>query len=103
MPRLTISATADADTADVLKDIFREAGPDVAAKFNSRFESLFERLIDHPDSGPVRPKLGRNIRIGLVLPYVVIYRHIEDDDTVTILRVVHGRRRMTRKLLQDKS
>jgi hypothetical protein len=46
VPRLIISTTADADTADVLKEIFREAGPDIAAKFNFRVESLFERISD---------------------------------------------------------
>jgi toxin ParE1/3/4 len=39
----------------------------------------------------------------LVLPYVVFYRHVEGDDTVSIIRIVHGRRRLTRKLLQSKS
>jgi toxin ParE1/3/4 len=43
------------------------------------------------------PALGPNVRIGVVSPYIVIYRHAED--TVNVLRIVHGRRRITDKLL----
>jgi plasmid stabilization system protein ParE len=31
----------------------------------------------------------------------VIYRHHEADDIVTVLRVVHGRRNITAKLISD--
>jgi toxin ParE1/3/4 len=45
--------------------------------------------------------LGSNIRIGIVSPYIVIYRHSEGDDTVTLLRIVHGRRKITGKMLAE--
>ncbi len=48
-----------------------------------------------------RPAIGQNIRIGIVSPYIVIYRYSERDDTVTVLRLVHGRRRITGKLLSE--
>ena len=48
-----------------------------------------------------RPALGKDIRIGIVLPYIVIYRRREADDTVTVLRVVHGHRNITTKLISD--
>jgi toxin ParE1/3/4 len=99
MARVIVTAPADADTADILAKIFTEAGKITAAKFNSRFEGLYDRLTDHPDIGPLRPKLGPHIRIGLAPPYVVIYRHVEGEDAVSIIRVLHGRRRLTRKLL----
>jgi toxin ParE1/3/4 len=102
MARVIITAPADADTADILADLCGEAGQVIAEKYNSRFESLYDQLADHPDGCPQRPKLGLHIRIGLVLPYVVIYRHVEGDDIVSVIRVVHGRRRLTRKLLQGK-
>jgi plasmid stabilization system protein ParE len=40
------------------------------------------------------------VRIGIVLPYIVIYRHSARDDTVTILRLVHGYCRISGKLLR---
>jgi len=60
-------------------------------------------LADFPDSGPPRPKVGAQIRIGIVSPYIVIYRHTEAEDTVRVLRIVHGSRRITGKLLRGVS
>ena len=37
--------------------------------------------------------------MGIVLPYVVIYRHSGDENRVAIVRIVHGNRRITRRLL----
>jgi toxin ParE1/3/4 len=56
-------------------------------------------LADFPDTGAPRPKIGSNIGIGVVSPYVVIYRHTEADGAVRVLRIVHGSRWITGKLL----
>ncbi len=103
MARIIVTAPADADMADIFADLYNGAGPVTAEKFNTRFDRLYERLANHPESCPLRPKLGPHIRIGLVLPYVVIYRHVEGADVVTIIRIVHGRRQLTRKLVQGES
>ena len=68
--------------------------------YNASFERLYEHLADFPGSGPPRPKVGLQIRIGIVSPYVVIYRHTEADSIVRVLRIVHGSRRITGKLLR---
>ena len=60
-------------------------------------------LATFPESGSPRPALGRLIRIGLVSPYNVIYEYVEADDAVTIMRIVHGRRRITRRMLNRPS
>jgi toxin ParE1/3/4 len=62
---------------------------------------LFDRLAEYPDSGAPRASLGRDIRIGVVSPYVVIYRHREADDTVTVLRIIHGRRNITMESISE--
>jgi toxin ParE1/3/4 len=49
-----------------------------------------------------RPALGPNVRIGVVTPYIVVYRHTEREDTVTVLRVIHGRRDITEQLISDR-
>jgi toxin ParE1/3/4 len=72
-----------------------------AIKYRTLFRKLYEQLAGHPDSGAPRPALGPNIRIGVVSPYIVIYRHVEVAATVTILRIVHGRRRIAGKMLSD--
>jgi toxin ParE1/3/4 len=70
-------------------------------KFRDLFQKLYERLADHPDSGAPRPTLGQNVRIGVVAPYIVIYRHDETNGIVNVLRIVHGRRRITAKMIAD--
>jgi toxin ParE1/3/4 len=47
-----------------------------------------------------RLAIGRRIQIGVAPPYIVIYEHDKLRDAVTILRIVHGRRRITGKLLR---
>jgi toxin ParE1/3/4 len=56
-------------------------------------------LTDHPASGAPRPAIGPHIRIGVVAPYIVIYGHDAPQDTVTIFRIVDGRRKITGNML----
>jgi toxin ParE1/3/4 len=71
--------------------------------YAASFEALYDRLAAHPGSGAPRPRYGRHVRIGLVLPYVVAYRYVPDSDLVGVIRVLHGSRRITRQLLRDAS
>jgi plasmid stabilization system protein ParE len=34
-----------------------------------------------------------------VSPYTIIHEYIDADDVVTIMRIVHGRREITRRIL----
>jgi plasmid stabilization system protein ParE len=97
MARLVVSPQADADAAAIVDMLIREAGEAVATRYRRDFNLLFERLAMFPQSGAQRPELGRDIRIGVVHPYVVIYRY--DDTTVRIARIVDGRRNITRRVL----
>jgi plasmid stabilization system protein ParE len=99
MARVVVSSNADEDTDNIFAYLAARAGRSIAVKYINLFESLYERLADHPASGPHRPVLGQDIRIGVVSPYIVIYRHSQTDDTVTVLRIIHGRQDITRKLL----
>ena len=51
-----------------------------------------------PRSGARRPGLGRNARIGVIAPYVVIYDYKRDE--VLIQRIIDGRRNITRRLMR---
>ena len=99
MARIVITASADADTAFILGDLAAKAGADVAARYDADFDALYRRLGRFPESGAPRPALGRLVRIGIVSPYNIIHETIEADDAVTIMRIVHGRRRITRRML----
>ena len=59
-----------------------------------------KRLIDLPETGAPRPKLGPNVRIAVVFPYVLIHEYTRDDDTLTLLRILHGRRNIKPDLLR---
>jgi plasmid stabilization system protein ParE len=50
-----------------------------------------------PDIGPPRHALGP-ARVVIILPYLVIYEH--QENVVTVLRVLHGKRNITRDLLR---
>jgi toxin ParE1/3/4 len=100
MARVVVSLLAQADTAAIVIDLTDKAGHRVAVEYAASFEALYERLAAYPDSGAPRPAIGRHVRIGIVSPYIVIYEPDSASDTVTIFRIVHGRRRITGKLLR---
>jgi len=99
MARVVISTVAQADTAAILRDLVAKAGHGVAVDYAASIEALYDRLATHPGSGAPRPVYGRHVRMGIVLPYLVFYRHVPDSDLVGIIRVLHGSRHITRKLL----
>ena len=101
MARVVIASSADADYAQIISDLAAKAGLPTAVKYDELFESLYDRLADHPRGGAPRPALGPNIRIGIVTPYIVIYRNDDAGNTVTVLRIVHGRRRITGRMLSS--
>ena len=101
MTRVIVSAQADDDLAEILQYLTAEAGPRVALDYRERFRAFYRILSDHPDVGPARPGLGRRVRIGVVDPYLAIYRH--DRDAVTVLRIVHGRRRITGAMFRSRA
>ncbi len=101
MSRLIVSLKARADTSDIIKDLASKAGYNVAAAYAAFFARVNERLAEFPDSGARRPVLGPRVRVCVVSPYVVIYEHMEADDTVVVLRIVHGRRKIRRKFLRE--
>ena len=101
MTRIVVSSAADADMAEILAYLLRKAGRATAVKYNALFEALYDGLAEHPDRGPPRPALGPHIRIGIVPPYIVIYEHEEGAEELTVLRIVHRRRKITGRLLSQ--
>jgi toxin ParE1/3/4 len=100
MTRFVVTAEAEADTHEILSYLEREAGPTIAAEYGSRLLSALERLIDLPETGAPRPSLGPCARIGIVSTYILIYDFVPEDDSLVLLRILHGRRNITRDLLK---
>jgi toxin ParE1/3/4 len=75
--KVVVTPSADADTARIIAHLKATAGYVVAARYSASFE-----------------------RLGIVPPYIVIYRHTEAGNVVRVLRIVHGSRRITGKMLR---
>jgi len=98
--RLVFAPRAINDVRDIPTLLAEKGGNSVAEDYLGRFRSTFERLVAHPRSGGPRPRLGRAVRIPVVRPYIVIYRTSIDD--VMIMRVLHGRRKITRRTVTER-
>ncbi|ARN82750.1 type II toxin-antitoxin system RelE/ParE family toxin [Methylocystis bryophila] len=100
--RLIFSKPAQADATFIVSDLAQKAGLRCASEYAAAFDRLYLRLLKFPQSGAPRPALGNDVRIAVVRPYLVIYEYMVADDAVMILRLVQGRRRITRNLLRSK-
>jgi plasmid stabilization system protein ParE len=93
MARLIVTDRADLDLSDIIEYLRKKAGAEVSMRYRLDINGVFERLTMFPKSGMPRRELGRHIRISVVSPYVIFYEHQEDN--VTILRILDGRRNIT--------
>ena len=80
-------------------NLHREAGNNVAEHYGNRFGAATERITEFPESAAARPDLGQNARISVVPPYILIYDYLPDDGLVVLLRILHGHRDVTARML----
>jgi plasmid stabilization system protein ParE len=99
MTKIVVTHRAHADVAEILVHLTQAAGYPVAARYRQEFDAVYERLAALPESGPRRRTLGPHARIALVHPYVIVYDNV--DDIVTVLRVLHARRNISRRLVRQ--
>lgn len=100
MTTLVVTVHAIRDFDDILHHLDDLAGQTTAQVYAHRFADALECIEQFPSTGPRRPALGPCARIAIVLPYVLIYDYSETNEHLVLLRVLHGRRRMTERLLQ---
>ena len=91
-------AAADADAEAIFDDLYLRAGKSTVIKYREKLRRLYEHLADFPDSGAPRAQIGKDIRIGIIHPYIVIYRFTQSDNTVRILRILYGRRKINKNV-----
>lgn len=101
MTRVEIGRQADADIGELLERLRESAGMRVTDKYASDLQSIFDRLSMFPAIGSPRSELGRHARIAVLSPYIVIYDYVANMDHVTIVRVIDGRRNITRRLVRE--
>lgn len=99
MARLVVTDQADLDLAAIVEMLRDNAGAEAASQYRRDIDDVFERLVMFPRSGMPRPAMGRDVRIAVVSPYVVFYDNREDD--VVVLRILDGRRNLTRRLVRE--
>ena len=98
MAHVVVSALAHSDLSQILRYLVANAGVRITQRYVTAFDALYDRLADFPDSCPPRPALGPRVRVALVAPFMVVYDH--QNGTVTVLRILHGKRNITRDLLE---
>ncbi len=86
-PRLTEQAEAD---LDALWAYIAADHPDAADRMVDAVLKASRMHVRFPDIGQSRADLRPGLRCFVVSPYVVFYRRIED--TIEVLRVLHGAR-----------
>ena len=100
MARIVVTAKADADIDTIIASLAQRAGMVTVEKYLRLFDQVYERLAAHPGSGFARKRLGAHVRIVPVTPFVMIYDWEPVADTVIMLRVVRGSRRIMRRGLR---
>ena len=98
MRRIIYSPEAKADIAAIGGYIAEKASEMTAARFLDRIRLGIEGMARFPGSCPLMPEFGSDLRRLVVGHYLVFYHF--DDETVFIVRVLHGARNITARLLQ---
>jgi plasmid stabilization system protein ParE len=101
MNRVVVSPEARNDLLEIIAYISLFAGSATAERWDRRLWKVIEDLAEFPAIGALRPALGDQTRILVVQPYVLIYEHAVGTNIVQVLRVVHGRRNIARRLLKS--
>ncbi len=102
MATVETSAEAKQDILEIIEYLLGSAGFETSNLYFARFSRLFESLSMHPESGSLQPHLGKGTRMRVVAPYNVYTDYNEAQDIVVILRVLHGSRKITRRMMRPR-
>jgi toxin ParE1/3/4 len=89
MMQATFTREARADLREIALRI-ADHNPVRAFSYVDEIDARCLRIGEFPHAGPPRPQWGEGIRIAIHGKYVIVYR--VRDETVQVLRVVHGAR-----------
>jgi toxin ParE1/3/4 len=95
MIRVVYTSRVRRELLEIVKTIARDNEP-AADAFVDRLNHLCSLLAIAPAMGPLRPKIGRNVRSLGLGNYLIFYRWNSELERVDILSVWHGRRRLPR-------
>lgn len=86
--KYTLHPRAEQDIADVLDFYLAQAGRVVAGRFLAEFERTATLLMGHPDLG-VPTSSGRRTIPLRIFPYLIVYRHADNEIQILIVRHQH--------------
>jgi plasmid stabilization system protein ParE len=89
------------DLEKISLDILVNNGERVALTFLAEAKQSLEVLGRRPNVGRRRGQLGKSLRSWPVPPYIALYRPTDDGEE--IIRVIHGRWRLTRSLVEGRN
>ena len=98
---MIVAPEARADLARIIDHLSSVASVATATRWNDRLWSAIKNIASFPGSGAPRPRLGAHVRIKVVAPYIIIYEHDKGAGVAYVLRVVHGHRNITKRLLRE--
>jgi len=90
MRRLEIQPQAREDLLEIWHHIAKD-NVSAANRVGDEIDATIQKLCESPGIGHIRRDVkSTQYRFKNVFSYVIVYRY--DDDTLTVIRVVHGRR-----------
>ena len=101
MARLIVTIGARTDIRRIIDYLEENAGKPVALRYAVDFDAAIDRIAELPGVGSPRRQFGEEMRIVIVNPYLVFYERLVANDTVVVLRVLDGRRKITEDLLRS--
>lgn len=101
MPEWQVNLTprALADSKQLISNLVDVAGFITAERYTQRIADVLDLLGTFPEAGTPRPEYGKGIRAKVIAPFVLFY--VIENDRVDVLRILHGKRNITRDLVQE--
>lgn len=98
MISVRFSPRALSDLVEITSHLAANAGLVVAERYDHDIRRQITGLSEFPEMGTPRPGLGKRVRMLVERPYLIFYTF--DGETAEVLRILDGRRRITRKLVR---
>ena len=99
MAQVRLSTVAQADFDEILDYLTQAAGTRTAADYAERLRASVNRIAEFPGLGSPRRSLGPQTRATSVDPYLIFYDGGPRSKIVHVLRILHGRRNITPRLI----
>jgi len=99
VPIVRLSPRAEADFDSIVDYLAQNAGVRIAENYGRSIQSAVNRLSEFPAIGSPRPALASTVRVIVIAPYLIFYE-VEADNSVLVLRILHGHRKITGEMLR---